>query len=368
MVFFDKFDESNFEVDSQELDVQAVTVSEIKREYSELGSLRLWPLGEQTARKDGKIISRTYKTLTFANDAIDFDFVDLGYIDPTVGSQYQWRIIHEFTEKERYSSCDPAFGDFKIWEVSDNEYQMEITYDNEITILDDKGNLEEEDDELAIFTWTRPKDIDSGTGIACPSNPTVAAPGFTLPGPWVLISSDPGTPAVGADPGTPASRTCERWSAIEKPFYLVYDAGKSLGAQVSADLIPSAVYISTTPGLTGTYKVPKGTGAESDPYQMEYRYLVIEWLDPGRTDLTTATVIFRGNEAFRIFLPVSRDQDPECPEHFDETPYIAHAPIGTPTRYKPFGEYDFPDNFWNDTVDTTIEGFLGRFNVTPGEA
>ena len=55
MVFFDKFNESNFDVNNQELDVQAVTVSEIKKSYTELGTLGFWPLGEQAARKDGTI-------------------------------------------------------------------------------------------------------------------------------------------------------------------------------------------------------------------------------------------------------------------------------------------------------------------------
>lgn len=364
MVFFDKFDESNFDIDSQELEVQAVTVSELKQEYLELGSLRFWPLGEQAARKDGKIIYRSYKTLSFADSAIDFDFVDLGYSDPTTGSRYQWRVIHEFSEKERYSSCDIAFKNFKIWEISDNEFQMEITYDNNITSLNDAGTpFELEDDPKAVFKWERPKDTSINIGTSCPVDQSEAIEGFTLASPWIVKTSiDTGTINVPQ-----IQTTCERWQALPKPFYLVYDAGKSLGAEVNADLTPDNIYISTTTDLTETFKIPSGSGIETDPYKMEYRYLILEWLDPGRDSLTEATIIFRGNESFRIFLPISKDQDPECPEHLDEIPYLAHTIQGIPTRYKPPNEYDFPDNFWNDTVDTTIEGFLNRINATPGK-
>ena len=358
MVFFDKFDESNFNIDNQELDVQAVTVSELKREYSELGTLRFWPLGEQAARKDGTIIYRSYKTLSFSNNAIDFDFVDLGYEDPTTQDRYQWRVIHEFVETERYSSSDLEFGNFKVWEVSNNDFQMEITYDNNITILDDKGNFDSDDDDLAVFTWDRPIETITTLGIGCPANPTIADPGFTLPGDWVLVQQ-----ASVNNPDT----ICERYVALEKSFYLVYDVGKSLGAEITSDLTPSNIYISNRPDLTGTFKVPNGSGVESSPYQLEFRYLIIEWLDPGKDDLTTATVTLRGNEAYRVFSPITKDLDPECPEHDDTVPYIAHAPIGTPTRYKPPGEYTFPDNFWNDTVDTTIEGFLDRLNAQPSQ-
>lgn len=367
MVFFDKFDEANFEVDNQELDIQAVTVSEIKKEYAELGTLRFWSHGEQTARKDGTIISRTYKTLTFANNAIDFDFMDLGYTDPSIGDRYQWRVIQEFTEKERYSSCDKAFGDFKIWEVSTNEYQMEITYNNKPTVTNNGGTqFEEDDDELAIFKWDRPKETNTGPGLTCPANSSIAEPGFTLPGLWVLLSSEPGSPAVGNNPGTPSSRVCERYEALPKPYYRIYDAGKALGVvKGNTDQQPDNVYISNQPNLEGIYEQPEGSGAQTDPYRMTKRYIIFEWLDAGRDDLTTFELTMVGNEVYRIFTPISRDMDPECPEHPNTVPYKAHAPLGVPTRYKPPDEFNFPDNFWNDTVDTVIENFNERSTVTP---
>lgn len=363
MIFFDKFDESNFDIDSQELDIQAVTVSEVKKEYAELGTLRFWPQGEQAARKDGKIISRTYKELSFADNAIDYDFVDLGYIDPTIGDRYQWRIVQEFTEKEWYSSCDPSFGDFKIWEYSINEYQMEITYNNTVTSFNDAGTpFDEDDDPKAVFTWNRPKETISTTGLGCPGL-GIAPPNETGPGSWVSL----GTFTSGVGQNALNNTSCERYTSLPKPFYRVYDAGKSLGAvKGTTDLQPDNVYISDQPDLDGDYEVPTGAGSFSDPYRMKKRYIIFEWFDPGRTTLTTFELLFVGNEVFRIFTPISRDEDPECPEHLDETPYIAHASIGTPTRYKPPNQYNFPDNFWNDTVDTVIEDFNGRSQATPG--
>lgn len=362
MVFFDKFDESNFEVDSQELDVQAVTISEIKKEYAELGTLRFWSYGEQAARKDGKIISRTYKTLAFASNAIDYDFVDLGYVDPTIGDRYQWRVIQEFTETERYSSCDKAFGNFKIWEVSTNEYQMEITYNNNATSINDAGTpFDEDDDPKAIFTWNRPKETTTNSGLGCPGLGT-APDGETGPGPWVSIGSN----TTGTGQNVSTTTTCERYISLPKPYIRVYDAGKALGAvKGTTDLQPSNVYISDQPNLNGSYEVPQGAGTTSNPYRMVKRYIIFVWNDPGRDDLTTFKLTFVGNEVFRVFTPIAKDQDPECPEHLNETPYIAHAPAGIPTRYKPPGEYNFPDNFWNDTVDTVIENFNARATVIP---
>jgi hypothetical protein len=98
---------------------------------------------------------------------------------------------------------------------------------------------------------------------------------------------------------------------------------------------------------------------------MKYRYLILKWDDPGRDDLTKITVTFNGNEAYRSFLPLNRDQEPEYPEHFEATPYLPHANIGVPTRYKPPNEYQFPDNFWNDVEDVPINNYAQRLSINP---
>jgi hypothetical protein len=352
MVFFDIFNEKNYEVDNQEMVVKPVTTSELKKEYPELGVLKNWTLGEQSALKDGTIVNRTYKQLTFKADGNDFDLVDLGYYDDTFKGNLHWRVLHEFSETEYYSSNLPEHENFKIWEKSINNYQMEVSYDNLPTKLSN--------DDLAIFEWKRPTTTVSFGSVGCPPGLIEPPESETGPSAWVSISSytNPNTQTT--------SVSCKRFNSLPKPFYLIFDAGKSLGAVISdADLNPDKIYISSTPTVTPASILSTKAGVDADPHKMNYRYLILEWDDPGRDDLTKITVTFKGNEIYRSFLPLIRDEEPECPEHFDTTPYIAHAPLNQPTRYKPPNEYHFPDNFWNDVEDVPINNYAERLSINP---
>lgn len=351
MVFFDIFNEDNFEVDNQELTVQPVTISELKKQYIELGVIKTWSLGEQAALKDGTIVNRTYKRLSFNPDGNDFDLVDLGYYDDTFKGNYHWRVLHQFAETEFYSSNLEEHKNFKIWEKCINNYQMEVSYDN----LPTKYSLAGQELE-AIFNWERPETINPLLTIACPPGLPPAPVDETGASAWIL---QPGT--------APGLSTCTQFNSLPKPFYLVFDAGKSLGAVISnADLNPTTIYISSTNDITtGNNIISSALGTNSDPHKMSYRYLILKWDDPGRDDLTQITVTFKGNEIYRSFLPLNRDEDPEYPEHFDTTPYISHTITNEPTRYKPPNEYDFPDNFWNDVQDIEINNYAARLSINP---
>lgn len=360
MVFFDKFNTDNFEVDNQELEVQPVTTSELKQVYPELGMIKAWNLGEQTARRDGTIVNRTYRKLTFDSDALDFDLVDAGYVDEDrFGGQYYWRVLHEFKETEYYSSLEKEYENFKIWEKSENEYQMEITYDNLPTKYKDSSSQEIE----SILTWNRPKDTQSFVGLGCPTGLSPAPTGETGDGPWFSN----GTTTNSNSGGTTSNTSCSRYTSLPLPFYLVFDAGKSLGASISnATIPPTTIYLSKNPTLiSGQYIVSTELGTVDKPHKMRYRYLILKWNNPGRDILKKVTVTFRGNEKYRSFLPLLRDPSPECPEHLDTTPYITQASAGSPTRYKPPGEYNFPDNFWNDVEDIPITNYVNRISINP---
>jgi hypothetical protein len=356
MVFFDIFNEENFNVDNQELVVKPVTTSELKKEYIELGVLKTWNLGEQSAHKDGTIISRTYRELTFNTNGSDFDLVNLGYYDDTFKGNYHWRVLHEFTETEYYSSLEEEHENFKIWEKCINNYQMEIAYDNLPTkyIVDSQ-------EKTAMFNWKRPITTNYFIDTGCPIGLEAAPLNETGPSNWTASSTS-------INPNTQVSTTnCYRLNSLPTPFYLAFDAGKSLGAVLSNfDLAPDNVYISTTNNIdTGTNIISNNTGTDIDPHKMRYRYLILEWNNPGRDDLTKITVTFKGNEVYRSFLPLERDSDPEYPEHFDVTPYIAHANTNVPTRYKPPNKYNFPDNFWNDVEDIPINNYAERLSINP---
>jgi hypothetical protein len=360
MVFFDIFNEDNFKVDNQELVVQPVTTSELKKEYIELGVLKNWTIGEQSALKDGTIVNRTYKELDFRADGNDFDLVDLGYYDETFGGNFHWRVLHEFTETEYYSSNLEEHKNFKIWEKSINNYQMEVSYDNLTTKYKVNGL-----DRLAVFTWQRPTTVTSFPGLACPTDLPTPPPNETGPSQW---SAQGTTVETDIDTQTQTSTSsCKRFNSLPKPFYLVFDAGKSLGAVISnTDLNPTTIYLSTTPTLnTGVNIISTNSGTNTNPHKMKYRYLILKWDNPGRDILTKITVTFKGNEIYRSFLPLIRDTEPECPEHFDTTPYIAHATPNQPTRYKPPNEYHFPDNFWNDVEDTPLNNYAARLSINP---
>lgn len=360
MLLFDKFNTENFEVDNQELEVQPVTTSELKQLYPELGMIKAWNLGEQTARRDGTIVNRTYRKLTFEADALDFDLVDAGYIDEDrFGGQYYWRVLHEFKETEYYSSLEPEFQNFKIWEKSENEYQMEITYDNKPTKYKDNQNQDVE----SILTWDRPKDTQSFVGVGCPTGLSPAPVGETGDGPWFSNGTTTNTTSNGVSSNT----SCSRYESLGVPFQLVFDAGKSLGASISnATIPPTTIYISKNTSLIpGQFIISTELGTVNKPHRMKFRYLILEWDNPGRDDLKKVTITFRGNEKYRSFLPLSRDSNPECPEHLDTTPYVTHAILGSPTRYKPPGEYNFPDNFWNDVEDTPIFNYASRISINP---
>lgn len=356
MVFFDIFNEENFEVDNQEMVVRPVTTSELKQEYIELGVLKTWTLGEQSALKDGTIINRTYKRLNFNPDGNDFDLVNLGYYDDTFKGNYHWRVLHRFTETEFYSSNLEEHKNFKIWEKSINNYQMEVSYDNLPTKYFIGGQEVE-----AIFNWKRPTTTTLFSTTGCPTG--LVPPPLNETGPSIWISNGS---TFNSNTQT-TTTSCIRFNSLPKPFYLVFDAGKSLGAVISnTNLNPTAIYICTTNDLnSGTYTISTNLGTDVDPHKMKYRYLILKWDDPGRDELTEITVTFKGNEIYRSFLPLDRDEDPEYPEHFDTTPYIAHANVNVPTRYKPPNEYNFPDNFWNDVEDIPINNYAARLSINP---
>jgi len=362
MVFFDKFKEECYEVDNQELEIGPTTVSEIKERYSELGVIKVWTLGEQTANREGQIISRTYRKLNFSSNALDFDLVDAGYTDnERYKGRYYWRVLHEFKETEYYSSHEVEFKNFKIWEKSINEFQMEITYDNLPTKYINENNIEIE----SIFNWEREITKDNFIGGICPNGVIEAELNETGPSIWKETGNE--IEPIIIDNVPSVFTECYRYNSVPTPFFLVLDAGKSLGATFSnISLAPTTVYISKNRTLIeGEYNISEGLGTVTNPHKMSNRYLIIKWDNAERETLTKLTITFRGNEIYRSFLPLLRDNEPECPEHLDITPYLAHVGLNTPTRYKPPGEYNFPDNFWNDIDNIEITNYAERITINP---
>ena len=363
MVLFDRFDPSNFNVEVQAIDASPRTTSELRREYPEMGTLKTWPLGIQEASETLGVISRTYKELTFDTDAKDFDFNDAGFEDDTYGGRYFWRVILGFTETEHYSDSSLNLQDFKCWEESTNKYQLDIIYKHEVT---------------STVTWNRPK-----TDIPAEFTPPPMMGGMGTYGcsgmgtdetPTETGSSDSFYVTVldeGESPNDPTNDLCRSWHSLAKPFSLIFDSGRGLGATLDTDFPPDRILFKSLPtDPTGDTQTHAGTFA--DPYRMKKRYLVLEWDNPGKghpDGLTYATVEFYGVEFYRSFLPLSVDQDPIITEHPAVVEKILHVdelPNPKPiTRLKPPTRQDFPDGFWNDQQIDPVEQYGVRIGVEP---
>ena len=365
MILFDKLNEENLIIETPEVDFGSRTTSELRREYSELGTLKTWLYGSQEADSNGNITSRTYAELEFDTNAKDFDFNDAGFDDEVYGGQYFWRVIQDFTEKEYYSNSDVAFENFKIWEFNLNKFQLEIIYKHEI---------------LSTLRWTRPCNVQNqiGNDIGTPEVPNIvySCPlgGVTLETPtetgdsdWFSIartSYNGECSGIIIDDGQ--DNICQQYLSLNKSFRLVFDSGKALGAVIRfEDITPDRVFTASSPTEVTPAIPSNNLGSFNDPIRMAKRYLVLEWDNPGKTDLKAIEVDFYAVEFYRSFLPLFRDQDPELLEHSDTIPYIAHTTIGTPTRYKPPGRYDFPDTFWNDITIEEIEDYGTRIGIQP---
>lgn len=316
-LIIDQFNEENFEIPEENLEVLPTTFSEIKKAYPLLGTLESWAWGEQSARQDGTIISRAYKELEFYDDAEDFDLVDNTFVDSTYGSRYYWRVIYKFDEYEYYSEAGPDYENFKIWEYNLHSNQLEIIYKHEI---------------LASISWERP-----------------------------IISTN----------NQEDSLTIE-YEPLPLPFILSYDVGKALGATIDFNLMPDYILFTddildisllSEEELNKLNKIDIAENNYENPYKLDKRYITLVWLEP-TDDLPNLGIIdFYGVENYRTFFPLTREEDPELLVHLEETPYIAHTNNTTTiTKYKPPGRLDFPDHFWNDTMINKINKFKERTN------
>lgn len=369
---FQKFDDSNFDIDNQELKIGVRNVATINKEYAELGTLKTWKHGEQEADEDLNIISRTYVDLIFDEVACDFDFNDAGFVDDTYGGRYYWRVQHKFTEHEYYSEDSPEFENFRIWEEAYHRFQLDIIYKHEV---------------LKTIEWLRPRTEQDKTTSGNPPQSTCPTGGST-PG-----DDDETGDSAWFEVGTGLTAFCRKYNSVTIPYYKVFDAGKALGAVVEGDspdniylfdikpdvldvnpdignllepLLESVDYRDTNnpvtladalgPIITTRGLVTQATnGSFTDPIRLNQRFLILEYTDPTKTFPQEGTVTLYATEFYRSFLPLSRDQDPLLPEH----------PPGTeaPTKLKPPGRPDFPDNFWNDVNIDTIDSYGTRVSI-----
>jgi len=381
---FDKFDESNFEVDNQEFNTGSRTLSTINKEYSQLGTLKTWPYGEQEADESLNILSRRYVELLFDEVACDFDFNDAGFEDDTFGGRYYWRVLHKLTEHEYYSENTNEFDNFLIWEESNHRFQMDIIYKHEL---------------IQTINWLRPHITVAATssaegGFTCPvGGSTPGDDNKTGDSVWITISSS----------NILNAPTCRQYKSVTIPYYKVFDVGGALGAVVSGDapdniylfdikpsilqtsninigsllkpLLENVDYRSTTNPVTleealssimtaSSLTTISNAGSFADPIRLRKRFLLLEYTDPEDTKPQGGKVELYGEEFYRSFLPLTRDLDPLFPEHPPGTAEIPHTGDNiTVSRYKPPNRLDFPDNFWNDINVETIESYGSRVGL-----
>lgn len=377
---FDKFDDSNFDIDNQEFSIGVRNVATLNKPYAELGTLRTWIHGEQEADEDLNIITRTYAELFFDEAACDFDFNDAGFDDDTYGGRYYWRVVHKFTEHEYYSENTSEYENFRIWEEAFHRFQMDIIYKHEL---------------IQTIDWLRPRTEQAKTTSGNPPQSTCPTGGST-PG-----DDDETGDSAWFEVGTGLNAFCRKYESVTIPYYKVFDVGGALGAVVNGDsadniyifdikpdilevttdvgallepLLESVDYRDTnnpvtladalTPIITDRGLTPVTTGSFTDPIRLRQRYLILEYTDPTKTFPQDGSIDLYASEFYRSFLPLSRDQDPLLPEHPPGTEFLPRTnDLVTPTRYKPPGRPDFPDNFWNDVNIDTIDSYGSRVGL-----
>ena len=349
------------EIDAVELG-QVVTICEIKKAYKELGEIIVgyendnpivrankWAYATQESTIDNVVKSRTYTELQFDTDAVDFDFYQDGDEDE-IGSKQHWRVIHQFTEKEYYSDNSEDSQNFKIWQLSFHKWQQEIVYKHT---------------NIGDLVWSRPTinvpPINSAAAnelavYSCPTN-TPSAP-INQTGQSKCIKN------VDNDGIT----TCKRYDSLPLVFSLLFDVGEALGGYLKTDasnsqiisiLLKDSNILSPLGQQTGT-DVLINNGSEIEPIKYIKRYVQIT-IDATRELPTYVSLRRYGKEQIRTPLSYSRDLDPELLEHQEATPFILHADNSTTaTKYKPPGEYYFPDNFWNDKGMNPLIDYAAR--------
>ena len=381
---FDKFDESNFEVDNQELTIGVRTISTINRPYVELGTLKTWTHGEQEADENLNIITRTYAELMFDEAACDFDFNDAGFEDDTYGGRYYWRVIHKFTEHEYYSENSAEYENFRIWEESFHRFELDIIYKHEVR---------------ETIEWLRPRTNQAKLTSGNPPQSSCPIGGST-PG-----DDNKTGDSAWFEVGIGITATCRKFNSVNIPYYKVFDVGGALGAVVKGDqpdnvyifdidpvvlqqviddnstisallqpLLESVDYRNTNNPVTladalSSVMTSRGltavsTGSFTDPIRLRQRFLILEYTNPTKTFPQDGSIDLYANEFYRSFLPLSRDQEPLFPEHAPGTPFIVRTNDNvTITRYKPPSRPDFPDNFWNDVNIDTIDSYGSRVGL-----
>lgn len=367
----------------------AVTVSEIKKVFPQLGKILLdrdlpdsdpgkfqenrWIIAVQESLPDKTIVSRTYADLIFDDDAFDFDFITDGD-EEDFGDTVFWRVIHRFTEKEFFSNNSTELQNFRIWELSCHKWQQEIIYLHE---------------EIASIQWDRPQTerVAPDPVFGTPPMPGDPAPitGYTCP----LISlptPDPGETGYSQvfeviDTGDPQGIKCMSWDSLPLDFIVTFDVGEALGGFFETDISEYNIYLSNTPPFFDNGNLAfvddgypiialgdqNDNGSENDPIKFSLTYISLVWTDglsghsvPTRDEPTYVRLRRYGVENFRTSIPFERDLDPEFCHHEPETERLTQTALGTPTMYKPPDNYNFPDNFSNDGPATQLAGFGNR--------
>lgn len=370
---FDTFNKDEIAIFPQINNPSAVTIAEIKVEYPQLGRIIIdaetgdtepnrWVEGVQEALPDKTIVSRTYNRLQFDEDAFDFDFITGGdAID--FGSSTYWRVLHRFTEEEFFSNNSDQLQNFQIWELSYHRYQQEIIY-----LHEELNSLEWNRTKISVPPVTVPPPIGSPIGTpgtqACPTLPPPTAPAGQTGESAVFVD---GTDLTGAP-------LCSRWASIPLDFLLVFNVGEALGGYIETDASGYNIYLSENPPtLDGSgnlvfngFSQQVSNGSVNNPIKYSYTYISFYMSDnagftpPTRTSPTFVRLKRYGVENFRLSLPFERDNEPEILHHTPDTPRLPRAAAGVPTMYKPPGNFNFPDDFWNDADITTLFGFGNR--------
>ena len=349
---FDTFKKDEIAIFPQVDQPTAVTISEIKQEYVQLGKTLIgddeyetnrWTLGTQESLPDKTIKSRTYSELTFDDNAVDFDFVTGGDARD-FGSSTYWRVIHRFTETEHFSNSGTELQNFKIWQKEENRWQQEIIY-----LHEEVGTLEWNRDQISVPT--------EGGGLSgeaspptCPTDTPAAPPGETGQSAAFATSTQP--------------LTCARWESIPVPFYVTFDVGEALGGVIETNGPVTYIIKKADAAPRNGTPLPEdeatGSGSVSNPIRLNKRYIEVYFNSPTRSTPTYVRLRRFGKENFRVSLPFQRDNEPEFLEHAASVPQAQ--------RYKPPGRSDLPDNFWNDGAETELQGYGFRLGSGGGVA
>lgn len=351
---FDGFDPSSLSYDPSSLGVVEIpTISILRREYLELGKIKvkraddivnLWIEAKQECNQDKVIKNRTYSELNFDANARDASLIYNPEFEPTYGFSIVWRVTQRFTETEYYSDNSKRLQDFKIWEVSTNEWELEMYFENKRSTV-----------------YSIRQNVTKGVGTY--SNASSSS------------SSSIRTSNLGRNSRNTNSTNSNRPRPIRLPaknangdWEVTYPVGRLASGILTMSKDPIAVYFldARDQDLSlGTEVLPTPKNNKQLTLDRAFIKMIFDGTvsPPRRVTMEGFGVFDKSETLSTTYYPISRDASPVLIEH-PLSDLNSPSPDGELIKYRPPGKLYLPNNFWNHGSLQPLSNFNSKSVVT----